>query len=237
MILERACEYKVDIHQLYIDYEQAYDTINRAELVEIMKEFGIPLKLVRLVKITLANTNSKVKIQGKQSSSIETAIALRQGDSLSTLLFNLCMEKIIRNVRINPGGTIFNRTRQSLAYADDVVILGRSEGYIKRTLEEMAAITHQVGLQMNDTKTKYMINRYDRNKVKEIELMGKKYEKVESFKYLGAVMTSLNDIETEIKSKIAVSNKCYYALGPILKRRSISQTIKICLYKMIIDQL
>ena len=59
-------------------------------------------------------------------------------------------------------------------YGDDVVILGRSEGYIKGTLEEMAAITHQIGLQMNDTKTKYMINRHDGNKVKAIELMGKK---------------------------------------------------------------
>jgi hypothetical protein len=38
--------------------------------------------------------------------------------------------------------------------------------------------------------------------------MGKKYEKVESFKYLGAVITSLNEIETEIESKIAVGNKC-----------------------------
>jgi hypothetical protein len=111
MILERACEYKVDIHQLYIDYKQAYD-INRTELMEIMKEFGIPMKLVRLVKMTLANTNSKVKIQGKLSPSSETAVELRQGDSLSTLLFNLCMEKIIRNVRINQGGIIFNRTRQ-----------------------------------------------------------------------------------------------------------------------------
>jgi hypothetical protein len=62
----------------------------------------------------------------------------------------------------------------------------------------------------------------------------KLYEKVESFKYLGAAMTSLNDIETEIKSKIAVGNKCYYALGPILKGRSISQSIKIHLYKTII---
>jgi hypothetical protein len=217
-------------HSLYIDYKQAYDTINTAELVEIMKEFGIPMKLVRLVKMTLANTNSKVKIQGKLSTSFETTTGLRQGDSLSTLLFNLCMEKIIINVRINPGGTIFNRTRQCLAYADDVVILGRS-GYIKRTLKEMAATTHQIGLQMNDTKTKYIINRQDGNKVKEIEFMGKKYEKVESFKYLGAVMTSLNDIESEIKSKISVGNKCYYALGPILKRRSISHSIKIRIYK------
>jgi hypothetical protein len=77
------------------------------------------------------------------------------------------MEKIIRNVRINPGGTIFNRTRQCLAYTDDVVILGRSEGYVKGTLEEMAAKTHQTGLQINDTKIKYMINRQDGNKVKE----------------------------------------------------------------------
>jgi len=52
--------------------------------------------------------------------------------------------------------------------------------------------------------------------------------------YLESVMTGLNDIDSDVKIKIAVSNKCYYALGPILKRRSISQSIKICLYKTII---
>jgi hypothetical protein len=155
-----------------------------AELVEIMKESGIPMKLVRLVKMTLANTNSKVKIQGKMSPSFETMIGLRQGDSLSTLSFNLCVEKIIRNVRINPGGTIHNRTRKYLAYADDVVVLGRSEEYIKKTLQEMVAITQQIGLQMNDTKTKYV--RQVGNKVKEIELMGKKYEKSRIFQISGS---------------------------------------------------
>ena len=79
----------------------------------------------------------------------------------------------------------------------------------------------------------HLINRHDENKIKVIELMGKKYEKGEYFKYLGSVI-SLNEIETEIKSKIAIGNKCYYALGPILKGRSISQSIKICLYKTII---
>ena len=194
----------------------------------------IPIKLVRLVKMTLMSTNNKVKIQGTLSPSFETTVGLRRGDSLSTLLFNLCMEKIIRNVRINPGGTILNRTRQCLAYADDVVILGRSERYLTETLEEMIAVAHQIGLQMNDTKTKYMINRQDKNKLKAVELMGKKYEKVESFKYLGWVITSGNDIETEIKSKIAVGNKCYHALRPILTKRTISQSIKTRLYKTVI---
>jgi hypothetical protein len=90
------------------------------------------------------------------------------------------MEKIIRNIRINPGGKIFNRTRQYLAYTDDVVILGSLEGCIKETLEEITAITQQIGLQMNDTKTKYMVNRHSKNEEKTIKLMGKKYEKVES---------------------------------------------------------
>jgi hypothetical protein len=137
------------------------------------------------------------------------------------------MKKIKINITIKPGGTIFNKTRQCLAYAHDIVILGRSEGHMKKTIEKVASITHQIGLQMNDTKTKYTINRYDGNKLKEIELMGKKYEKVESFKYLGSEMTSYSDIETEIKSKIAVGNKCYNALGPILKSKSISQSIEI----------
>ena len=48
------------------------------------------------------------------------------------------------------------------------------------------------------------------------------------------MITSLNDTETEIKIKTAVGNKCYYALGIILKRRSLSQSIKIRLYKTII---
>jgi hypothetical protein len=47
-------------------------------------------------------------------------------------------------------------------------------------------------------------------------------------------MTSSTDIDTEIKSKLTAGNKCYYALGPILNRRSISQSIKIHLYKIII---
>jgi hypothetical protein len=78
-----------------------------------------------------------------------------------------------------------------------------------------------------------MLNRQVGNKVKEIELMGKKYEKVKSFKYLGAMITSLNDRETEIKSKIAVGNKCYYALGTILKQDRYPSQLKFAFIKQL----
>jgi hypothetical protein len=45
-----------------------------------LKEFGVPMKLVRLVKMALAHTNNKVKIQGKLSPSFEMAVGLLQDD-------------------------------------------------------------------------------------------------------------------------------------------------------------
>jgi hypothetical protein len=94
----------------------------------------------------------------------------------------------------------------------------------------MSVVAPQIGLSTNNTKTKYMVNRKDNNnEPKEIEIMGKKFENVESFKYLGSLVTDLNEKEIEIKSRYAVGNKSYHALGPIFKKRSISQSIKISL--------
>lgn len=82
-----------------------------------------------MVKRTLEKTNNKVKIHGKMSSSFKTVVGLRQGNILSMLLFNLCMEKVISNVTTNPGGTIFNTTRQCLLHADDVAVLECATGF------------------------------------------------------------------------------------------------------------
>jgi hypothetical protein len=145
------------------------------------------------------------------------------------------METVIRNVKTNPGGTIFNRTRQCLAYADNVVILGRAVRYVTETVGDVTTVATHLGLTINTTKTKYMINRKDNdNEPREIEISGQKYQKVETFKYLGSLVTNLNDIKTEIKTRLTAGNKCYHALGHILKKRYISQSIKVRLCKTVI---
>ena len=50
MFLQKSYKYNVDIHPLYTDYKQAYNNINRDQFTEIMKQFGILSKLVRLVQ-------------------------------------------------------------------------------------------------------------------------------------------------------------------------------------------
>jgi hypothetical protein len=44
MSLEKSYGYNVDIHQSYIDYKQAYTSINKNQFTEIIKQFGIPSK-------------------------------------------------------------------------------------------------------------------------------------------------------------------------------------------------
>jgi hypothetical protein len=48
----------------------------------------------------------------------------RQGDAMSTTLFNNLLEKVIRNTETNPNGIIFDRMRQYIAHAEGVSMFG-----------------------------------------------------------------------------------------------------------------
>jgi hypothetical protein len=50
-ILEKEWEYKEAVHQLFIDFKKACDSVRREVLCNILMEFGIPVKLVRLIKM------------------------------------------------------------------------------------------------------------------------------------------------------------------------------------------
>jgi hypothetical protein len=61
-ILEKKWEYNGTVHQLFIDFKKAYDSIKGEVLYNILIEFGIPKKLVRLIKMCLNETCSKVRV-------------------------------------------------------------------------------------------------------------------------------------------------------------------------------
>jgi len=47
---ERKREYNEAVQQLFRDFMKAYDSVSREVLYSILIEFGIPMKLVRLIK-------------------------------------------------------------------------------------------------------------------------------------------------------------------------------------------
>jgi len=61
-LFEKKWEYNEEVHQLSIDFKKAYDSVRREFLYKILIEFGIPKKLVRLIKMSLTETYSRVRV-------------------------------------------------------------------------------------------------------------------------------------------------------------------------------
>jgi hypothetical protein len=95
-ILEKCNEFNITTHHLFIYFKAAYDTIIKNEVYVGMSELNFPSKLIRLTKATLTIVTCCVKIQNDCSESFKT----RQGDVLSTLLFNIVLEVIVRRANL-----------------------------------------------------------------------------------------------------------------------------------------
>ncbi|KAL4104440.1 hypothetical protein QTP88_019741 [Uroleucon formosanum] len=228
-LAEEHYEYNKDLHLVFIDFKQAYDSINRKQLWKVLRCLDIPQKYIDLIKMCNSKINLKIKYQQEMSEKFEVKSGLRQGDALSPMLFNIALEWVVR---------IANETRKMevgeietiLAYADDVVILGNSRNEVKQTTVKFLKAGKIMGLEVNQEKTKYMyISRNDKSGLN-LKVDPYIFEKVEVFKYLGININSKNNVLEEIKEWVANANRCYYNLLKLFRSKLLSRESKVILY-------
>jgi len=121
------------------------------------------MKLVRLIKMCLTETCSRVRVGNNLSDMSPVRNDLKQGDALSPLHFNFALEYAIRRVQVNQDGLKLNGTHQLLVYAIDVNILGGGVHTVKENAEALTVASKEIGLKVNADKTKYVVMSRDQN--------------------------------------------------------------------------
>jgi len=100
--------------------------------------------LIKLVQATLQRTRVKVKINNDMTEQFEITSGVKQGDPLSALLFSIVMDVIISKVEAR--GNISTRLKQISAYADDIIITGRTKQVTMDTFTKLKCEASKFGL-------------------------------------------------------------------------------------------
>ncbi|XP_029348373.1 uncharacterized protein LOC100575877 [Acyrthosiphon pisum] len=136
-LFQKSWEYNKELHVIFVDFQKAYDRIDRTSITEILKHFHFPRKIVQLVEASIRQTKVKVKVGNATSRMVE----------------------VIREINIGRDeGVRMDRTCFSLlAYADDIIVLlGEDEQKVVGLCGRLIESAKKVGLHLNIEKTQYM---------------------------------------------------------------------------------
>jgi hypothetical protein len=71
IILEQSLEWQVILYVILIDFEKAFDSVKREVMWLTLQEYGIPRKIIQIIKILYDNFRCKISHEGKLSEFIE----------------------------------------------------------------------------------------------------------------------------------------------------------------------
>lgn len=178
-----------------------------------------------LIQSLYADNQGLVKIDDAISQPFQFRKGVRQGCILSPVLFNIYGEYIMRQVcdEWEGGVSIGGAKITNLRYADDTTLFATSEEEMSKLLDRLERISRDMGLLINRAKTKVMV--VDRNKT--INLTDRlNLEVVDSFVYLGAVVTNNGSCEPEVRRRIGMAKSAMTQLKHIWADRNITRKTK-----------
>ena len=229
-IMEKRIEFNRETHLAFIDLEKASDRISRQKLWGILRNRGYPEHLIQTVKSLYEGT--KIMIKGNQMKE-EINQGVRQGCSLSPILFNIYMDDMIREwKKMVPSGIYLGNHvyLNLLLYADDQVIIQENEDDLQRSIYKLNQLCKEYNFHISLQKTKIMAFKGSVPIRSKIVLDDQVLEQISHFNYLGCDVTYLDNHEiTNRVHKFQVICGCVNKTlnkGIILKSRSISRNLQ-----------
>ena len=137
-IMEKGRELHKNIYLCFIDYAKAFDCVDHKKLWKILKMMGIPEHLTCLVRNLYAGQEATVRTGHGTTEWFQIGKGVCQGCILSSCLFNLYGEYIMRHAgqdESQAGIKIARRNIKNLRYADDTTLMAESKEELKGLLK------------------------------------------------------------------------------------------------------
>uniref|UniRef100_A0A8D8WWJ8 Craniofacial development protein 2 n=1 Tax=Cacopsylla melanoneura TaxID=428564 RepID=A0A8D8WWJ8_9HEMI len=233
-IMEKCFEHDIDLYVLFVDFKQAFDSVRRCKIAQTMIDLDISPKLINLAMMTMENSKARVKISNKLSDPFNITTGVKQGDGLSTTLFIIALHRAIKDT--DQRGTIFYKSSQICAYADDVGIFARTENKLIEVFRQIRENAAELGLAINEDKTVFMkiSASQDRRTMEDLVIDDVVYKAVAQFKYLGEQVNNEGRMSAAIRERLQSGNRAYFANLILLKNKLISRKTKLTIYYTLI---
>jgi len=154
-----------------------------------LRSRGIPDSLVDVIAALHENTGARVHLGQNFSDRLETTSGVRQGCVLATALFSIAIDWILRHMSVKPEIVVGRDKFSDLVYADDTALLVNSASEAISCLDSFNDTAATLGLRVSWPKTKLQ-NLGAGIKLPAIVVDGNTVDSVDSFVYLGSVLTS-----------------------------------------------
>lgn len=239
-ILEKSWDRNKNTYLAFLDLKAAFDSVPRQEIWNALAEKNVPRDLLTAIKSVYANSKGVVRINGTETAPFPIARGVKQGDSLSPLLFTVFMDEIHKICKRRTARTVVGKWNmrtilsQSLLYADDIVLICDTKEKLKQALLEWQEELKRKGMTINASKSKILVLSRDEEETVEVVCNGEVLEVVENFIYLGSNINKQGKIDGEIANRIAKANQIYYSIcNSIVGHRDVGQETKLHIYKSV----
>lgn len=201
-LIEKRREFNLSSYLLFVDFEKAFDRVNRTKLWAIMKERGYPHHLIKSIQSLYEETKIVIKADEKKSEEILINQGVRQGCSLSPTLFNIYIDDIMKQWKMltHKGLRLNNDTSiNNLIFADDLVLLHYDEDLLQLAAHKLNEICKDYNLKISINKTKVMAFSGKNPLRAKIIIDDQMIEQVSHYKYLGCDISYGYDKDIEYK--------------------------------------
>lgn len=96
-----ATRHNNDINVLTLDFANAFGSVDHRQIVDSLKSLGFPHKFCKWIKHLYKDNVTVFSVNGEVGHSIPMERGVRQGCPFSPVLFNICLEPLIRRLLIS----------------------------------------------------------------------------------------------------------------------------------------